>query len=408
MSALEQPRSRIFAIHSQAASMLALTLALAAMFSVTQAASAQTLHLFYQFKSGNDGSQPYANVILDPQGNLYGTTTIDGAYGYGTVFKVSPTGKETVLHSFTGKGGDGAFPVSPLVRDSAGNLYGTTELGGVFGGACGVNGCGTVFKIDPTGKETVLHRFAGYPIDGQNPWQGLVLDPAGNLYGTTFQGGAHFWGTVFKLHPTGKETVLHSFNLANGDGIAPLDGSLLRDSAGNLYGTTLAGGSLGAGTVFKVDSRGNETILYSFGFSNGDGFEPSGTLAKDSAGNLYGATLFGGAFNFGTIFKVDTTGSESILHSFSATGGDGAVPGGGLLLDHAGNLYGTTESGGSSYCGTIFKLDSGGTETILYSFSGADGRLPELGLVRDSKGSFYGTAQYGGKFGGGVVFKLIP
>lgn len=406
MSALGQQFSRVFAVLSQAANMLAFTLVLA--FSVTQAASAQTFRLLYQFKSGNDGSNPFASLILDPKGNLYGTTTIDGAHSYGTVFKVSPTGKETVLHSFTGTGGDGAYPVGPLVRDSAGNVYGTTELGGVFGGACGASGCGTVFKVNPAGTETVLYRFTGTGGDGINPWQGLVRDSAGNLYGTTEVGGAYGAGTVSKLDPAGKESVLYSFNSSGGDGVFPLDGSLLRDSAGNLYGTTFSGGSQGGGTVFKLDSRGNETILYNFSPGTGDGLEPSGTLTRDIAGNLYGATLWGGTFDFGTVFKVDTTGTATVLHSFSATGGDGAHPGGGLVRDRAGNLYGTTNSGGSSYFGTVFKLDPSGTETILHTFSGTDGRVPILGLVRDSKGNLYGTTQYGGKYGGGVVFKVTP
>jgi uncharacterized repeat protein (TIGR03803 family) len=402
MTAPEQPSNRIIPASLQPANALVLLLLLASMFSVTQAASAQTFHLLYQFKSGNDGSQPYASLILDGQGNLYGTTTIDGAYSNGTVFKVTPSGKETVLHSFTGTGGDGAFPLAPLVRDAAGNLYGTTEDGGIFTGPCGpAYGCGIVFKITPTGKETVLHRFTGTGGHGKNPAQGLVRDSVGNLYGTTILGGAYGLGTVFKLDPAGKETVLHSFNQSNGDGFAPFGGSLLRDAAGNLYGTAAGG------TVFKLDPSETFTVLHSF-FQNGDGMEPTGTLTRDQAGNLYGATFYGGAFNFGTIFKIDTTNTETLLHSFSATHGDGAVPGGGLVRDRAGNLYGTTNSGGASYFGTVFKLDPSGTETILHTFSGTDGSVPDLGLVRDSKGNLYGTTQYGGKYGGGVVFKVTP
>lgn len=407
MSAMEQPH-RTFGIHRPTASMMGLTLMLAIVLSATHAAKAQSFDLLYQFKSGNDGTQPWASLIVDAKGNLYGTTSLDGAYGYGTVFKLSPTGKETVLHSFTGTGGDGATPIAPLVRDAAGNLYGTTEFGGIYGTNCGGNGCGVVFKVDPNGKETVLYRFTGTGSDGSNPAQGLVRDAAGNLYGTTQGGGTHGGGIVFKVSARGKETVLYSLSAANGDGSLPFGGSLLRDSAGNLYGTTLFGGFQGFGTVFKLDPKNNETVLYSFNAGNGDGIEPTGTLARDAAGNLYGATFFGGASNFGTLFKIDTTNTETLLHSFSAAGGDGAVPGGGLLIDKAGNLYGTTNSGGSSYCGTVFKLDTGGTETILHSFSGNDGRVPELGLAQDSKGNFYGTTQYGGKFGGGVVFKIAP
>jgi uncharacterized repeat protein (TIGR03803 family) len=384
-------------------------LVLAAALFFSQAANAQTFHLLYQFRSGNGGAQPFASLIRDSKGNLYGTTTIDGTHSYGTVFKISPAGKETVLYSFKGSGGDGATPAAPLVRDAAGNLYGTTLYGGTFGGDfCRALGCGTVFKVTPAGKESVLHRFTGYPDDGQNPWQGLVRDSAGNLYGTTFYGGGYNGGTVFKLDPTGKETVLHGFGTNDPDGLNPFGGSLIRDSAGNLYGTTSFDLSQSAGTVFKLDPGGTETILYTFSFGTGDGYEPGGTLVRDSAGNLYGITTFGGAFNFGTVFKLDSANTETLLYSFSGTGGDGAVPGGGLVRDKSGNLYSTTNSGGSLYFGTVFKLDANGKETILHSFSGHDGNLPELGLVRDSKGNLYGTTQYGGAHGGGVVFKITP
>jgi uncharacterized repeat protein (TIGR03803 family) len=404
MRALKQ-YSRVLAIVSQAGG---LVLALA-VFCVTPTANAQTFRLLYQFRSGNDGSQPWANVILDRKGNLYGTTTIDGAYASGTVFKVSPSGKETVLYSFTGTGGDGAFPFNPLVRDAAGNLYGTANGGGIYGSACGTYGCGIVFKVNPAGKETVLYRFTGMNGDGMGPFQGLVRDTAGNLYGTTLSGGAFGLGTVFKVDTAGTETVLFSFTPhISGAGFAPFGGSLLRDSAGNLYGTTEAGGSKHGGAVFKLDPSGTLTALHNFPGNGGDGYAPSGTLTMDKAGNLYGATLAGGAFNFGVVFKIDTSDTETVLHSFSATGGDGALPGGGLVEDRTGNLYGTTESGGTSYFGTVFKLDPSGKETILHSFSGTDGRLPELGLVRDSKGNLYGTTQYGGKYGGGVVFKVTP
>jgi uncharacterized repeat protein (TIGR03803 family) len=402
-------------VSSHAAKALAFTLTLAAVLAAAPAATAQTFSLLYQFKAGPDGSNPFANVILDAKGNLYGTTTIDGAYGYGAVFKVSPTGNERVLHSFTGTGGDGANPLSPLVRDSAGNLYGTTQNGGTFGGACGALGCGTVFKVSPTGTETVLYRFTGSP-DGQLPYQGVVRDSAGNLYGTTFQGGANGYGTVFELDASGTETVLHDFNPnINFDGAMPLGGSLLRDSAGDLYGTTLIGGTFFGGTAFKLDTGGNVTILHSFAFTtSGEGTEPYGSLIRDTAGNLYGVTEFGGDLSCfsgqgcGVVFKLDASNNETILYNFTGTSGDGANPGGGLLLDRAGNLYGTTYSGGSSFYGTVFKLDTSNTETILHTFSGSDGKSPDLGLVRDSKGNLYGTTQYGGAYGGGVVFKVTP
>jgi uncharacterized repeat protein (TIGR03803 family) len=367
---------------------------------------AQTYKLLYQFKPGADGSQPYSSLILDKQGNMYGTTSTDGAYASGTVYRVTPSGKETVLYSFTGLGGDGANPYTPLTGDSAGNLYGTTTYGGNYGGVCGSTGCGTVFKLAPTGKETVLHRFTGVNGDGYSPYQGVIRDAAGNLYGTTALGGSGL-GIVFKISPTGKETIVHDFNFSNGDGYFPAGGSLIRDSAGDLYGVTEVGGSGGAGTVYKIDKTGNETILASFDFGSA-GYEPYGSLLLDAEGNLYGTTLFGGTFNEGTAFKVDTSGNETALYNFSGMDGDGVSPNGGLVQDSAGNLYGTTGGGGKDFFGTVFKIDPSGTETILRSFSSTDGRTPESGLVRDSQGNLYGTTQYGGTYGGGVLFKLTP
>ena len=416
MNPQSKGRGRMFARLSQPAKTLAFMLMLAALDCIAQAPSPATFHLLYQFKSGRDGSSPYSSLILDAQGNLYGTTEIDGAYSYGTVFKVSPEGKETVLHSFTGTGGDGANPVAPLIRDSAGNLYGTTEYGGLFGDVCGGNGCGIVFKIDPSGKETVLHRFTGLPqSDGMNPLQGLVRDSKGNLYGTTSQGGIYSsygnsYGTVFKIDSAGEETLLHSFNPFTppyNDGWYPMGGSLLRDSAGNLYGTTYFGGeSTLFGIVFKLDPSGAEDVLYGFAGSPDGGF-PYGNLVRDAAGNLYGVTMQGGAYQGGTVFKLDDNNNETIVHSFGGTG-DGAPPGGGLARDGAGNLYGTTTEGGSSYFGTVFKLDPSGTETVLHTFLGKQGNGPDWGVIRDSKGNLYGTTQYGGAYGGGVVFQITP
>ena len=183
----------------------------------------------------------------------------------------------------------------------------------------------------------------------------------------------------------------------------------MRDSAGNLYGTTYIGGLNYRGTVFELDPNGIESILYDFGSTGaGDGAYPSGTLVRDPAGSLYGTTMQGGAVGAGTVFKLDSNNNETIIHSFAATAADGAVPGGGVLRDGAGNLYGTTSEGGSLLYGTVFKLDSSGKETILHNFSGKNGDWPDLGVVRDSKGNLYGTTQYGGAYGGGVVFKVSP
>jgi len=260
-----------------------------------------------------------------------------------------------------------------------------------------------VFKLDPTGKETVLHSFAGAPTDGAFPVSGLIRDKAGNFYGTTRFGGASDFGTVFKLDSTGKETVLYSFT--GGDDGGDLQAGVVRDSAGNLYGTTIEGGTFGVGVVFKLDPTGKETVQYHF-TGGADGALPYARLVRDKAGNLYGATAYGG-LGCGVVFRLDSTGNETVLYSFTC-GADGAQPRAGLLRDKAGNLYGTTESGGNSNFGVVFKLDITGEETVLHTFTGPDGLQVDAGLVRDPKGNLYGTTVGGGASGNGVVFKLTP
>ena len=375
-------------------------------------AQGQTFTVLYAFKGGTDGASLIGGVVRDNAGNLYGTTGNGGAFSKGTVFKLDATGDETVLYSFTG-GADGAIPLAGLMRDAAGNLYGTTEHGGDL--TCNTNiGCGTVFKLDTTGKETVLYSFKG-KADGSAPVAGVIRDAAGNLYGTTQLGGIFSSGTVFKLDTTGKETVLYTFTGGRGgtDGYFP-DGALIRDAAGNLYGTTQLGGNFSFGTVFKVDSSGKETILYRFkGGSNGD--QPVGALIMDKAGNLYGANQGGGTSYDGNVFKLNTAGKETVLYSFTGFS-DGVYPAAGVIADAEGNLYGTTQYGGGvtcfgDGCGTVFKLDKTGKETVLYSFTGgADGASPVAGLVRDAAGNLYGTTAFGGDSvcGCGVVFKIAP
>jgi uncharacterized repeat protein (TIGR03803 family) len=252
----------------------------------------------------------------------------------------------------------------------------------------------------------VLHTFNGSPTDRAIPGAAhLIGDSAGNLYGTTESGGASGAGVVFKLNKTG-ETVLYSFT-GGADGWSPVAG-LIRDSAGNLYGTTFGGGARfgesGSGVVFKLDTTGTETVLYSF-TGGADGGSPAAGLIRDSAGNLYGTTELGGVSGAGVVFKLDTTGTETVLHSFTGPGGEN--PYAGLIADSAGNLYGTTYGGGASGSGVVFKLDTTGTETVLYSFTGgADGGSPVAGLIRDSAGNLYGTTYEGGTSDAGVVFKL--
>jgi uncharacterized repeat protein (TIGR03803 family) len=326
-------------------------------------------------------------------------------------------GTYKILHTFTWAKG----PEGNLTLDAAGNLYGTTVGGG--GAGCGGSGCGVIWKLkpNPNGAWTVsiLHVFTG--ADGRNSVAGLVFDAAGDLYGTTYEGGAYNSGVVFKLKPnpdgTWTESVLYSFSGAGGT--FPVAG-LVFDATGNLYGTALAGGADGDGVVFKLkpnsDGTWTESVLHSF--TGADGAEPSAGLIFDAAGNLYGTTAGGGADGDGVVFKLepnsDGTWTESVLHSF--TGTDGKSPVAGLVFDAAGNLYGTTVGGGAgcggSGCGVVWKLqpkfDGTWTESVLHSFTGTDGVNPyNAGLVVHAD-ILYGTTSAGGTYGYGVAFKLLP
>jgi len=359
----------------------------------TQAATTTTFTVLYSF-DGASGEFPLAALIVDSSGNLYGTTSEGGAHGGGTVFKVTASGEETVLHSFKGGKSDGKFPIAGLVRDKAGNLCGTTNLGGVAG-------YGTVFKVEENGDETLLHSFGESEKDGRYPSAGLVSDDKGNLYGTTQEGGDHGYGTIFKLDADGKETVLHSFAGNPTDGQYSIAGSV-GAAEGNLYCTTELGGTFNDGTVFKLDTVGKESILFSF-TGMASGAYPFGGVILDSKGNLYGTTAYG-ANNDGVVFKLDALGRETVLYIFGGT--DGSFPSAGLVRDAKGNLYGTTEFGGTDGPGTVFRVSTSGKETVLHSFDGTDGADILNGLVRDTDGNLYGTATEGGAHGQGTVFKL--
>jgi uncharacterized repeat protein (TIGR03803 family) len=333
-------------------------------------ANATRFHVVYTFQSTKDGYEPHAGVIKDGAGNLYGTTFYGGdtQLGQGTVFRLAPDGTKTVLHAFTG-GTDGGLPAG-LILDASGNLYGTTLQGGLIGG-CNSHGCGVVYKIDTNGNETVLYTFGGYE-DGAFPQGVLMADKRGNLYGTTTGGGDDRNGTVFKLTTDGKEKVLHSFAGGTSDGQSPASG-LISDGSGNMYGTT----NLGGGT---------------------------------------GCDVFG-PFGCGIVYKIARDGTESILYAFTG-GSDGGNPVGALLMDKSGNLYGTTEFGGLSGgcdsgsggqgCGTVFRLTPAGAFSVLYTFTGgSDGGQPVADLVSDTTGNLYGTTLFWGS-GYGVVFRLTP
>jgi uncharacterized repeat protein (TIGR03803 family) len=372
----------------------------------------KVLYNFCSVTNCTDGSGPYAGLTSDEAGNFYGATLTGGAYDEGAVFKLTEAGKMTVLYSFTGKT-DGAGPLASLVRDKEGNLYGTTNFGG--DSSCD---CGTVFKLNSTGELTVLYAFKG-GTDGASPFGGVIRDNAGNIYGTTFYGGdancyEYGCGTVFKLDTAGNETVLHRFTGAP-DGENPYLGSLALDAKGNLYGTTWEGGTASNwGTVFRVSQSGKETVLHSFAGYPNDGENPYAGVILDKERNLYGTAASGGSSGAGVVFKLNNKGKETILYTFLG-GTDGADPESSLIRDAEGNLYGTTWAGGYPGSGTVFKVLKNGAEVVLRKFSGAGGLSPIAGVLRNKAGNVYGTTFYGGEGsacnneeGCGVVYELIP
>ncbi len=365
-------------------------------------AQQETYNILFSFGKV-EGDFPNA-LIRDNLGNLYGTTQYGAFYGWGNVFKLDPTGNEKVLYEFSGLT-DGANPGAGVVMDVAGNLYGTTYQGGEITGCQEVaSGCGVVFKVDASGRENVLYTFTG-KLDGGNPLGALAMDGQGNLYGTTVYGGEFNSGTVFKIDAAGTETVLYNFS-GQTDGGNP-QGALLLDSNGNLYGITQHGGAYQKGTVFEFSATGQESVLHSFAGAP-DGAYPLAGLTRDAAGNFYGATFQGGSptacysAGCGVVFKLDSSNNETVLNIFTGAA-DGANPEGSVALDSSGNIYGTTFNSGnlsvcaSAGCGVVFKLDASGTETVLHSFGSGpnDGANPSAGVVLDPLNNIYGSTEYG-------------
>ena len=391
---------------------------------LTQPAQAQTFKVIHTFTGGGDGANPYAGLTMDQAGNLYGTASLGGGSGNGTVFRLSKKGSGwvfTPLYSFQGAP-DGGTPQARVVFGPGGILYGTSS----FGGGCG--GCGTVFSLKPYPtacttalcgwQETVLYSFQG-GNDGMNPALGdLIFDQAGNLYGTTTGGGAYGYGTVFELAPSQggwTEKVLYSF-AGGSDGSQPFAG-LIFDNAGNLYGTTVYAGAHGWGTVYELTPSGSGwTVNVLYGFQGGsDGREPFGGLIFDQAGNLYGDNWSAGQYDGGTVFKLAPSNGSwtySVVHSFDGYGYRGAAAN--LVMGGAGNLYGTTVNNGHGPhgSGNVFELiPSGGswTYTSLYDFTGGnDGAEPLCNVIFDANGNLYGTTYYGGANGNGVVWEITP
>jgi uncharacterized repeat protein (TIGR03803 family) len=398
-------------------------------------AKERVIYSFCSQSNCSDGYDPQGGMIFDSAGNLYGTASdlfLGG--GPGTVYQLVPNKNgswtENVLYTFcTGYDCvDGYGPEGNLTFDKNGNLYGTTT-------SAGVNGSGTAFELTPSGNgqwtENVLNSFDG--TDGSYPEAGIIFDAAGNAYGTLYQGGPYSNGTVFELTQgeNGQWTanVLLNFDHYTDIGANP-EAGLIFDALGNLYGTTHDGGAHGYGVVFQLAPSGNglwkETLVHSFDQNNKDGINPAAGLILDQTGNLFGTTQFGGRYNDGTVFELspDAHGGwkEKLLHVFGSRGTlDGANPVAGLILDAAGNLYGTTSSGGADKCGTVFELKHKGNkwkERLLYSFQtfgSGDGCSPQASLTFDAAGNLYGTTSGGGASRNspcypdcGTVFEITP
>jgi uncharacterized repeat protein (TIGR03803 family) len=385
----------------------AFVLALAAFALPT--AQAQTFSVVYSFTGGSDGGGPLNGFTVDSAGNLYGTTNSGGTSNYGVVFKMTSAGVETVLHTFTG-GTDGANPAGGLIRDKSGNLYGATTAGGA-------SGAGTVYEVTATGVESVLYSFTG-KNDGSDPEATLAIDSAGNLYGTTVAGGVYSNGVVFRLSPPKKtggrwmQTVLYSFGTGT-DGAVPVAGVTL-GATGNVFGTTSAGGTYGYGTVFELTRSGltwTETILHNF--ANGDdGSVVYAGLIADKSGNLYGAATQGGNGGGGTIFELTPSSGTytfNVLYSVPGWGISGSFRD--LMLSAAGVIYGTTHCDGNNNAGTVWELTpSAGSwnYTLLYTFTGGTDGLYSFSNLVLEKGKLYGTTNEGGAGNYGVVFEVTP
>lgn len=368
-----------------------------ALLALAPIAPAQTFTDLYNFMRSQNGGNPWATPIRDAAGNLYGTTYAGGTFdqtgicnysGCGVVYKFDTAGNETPLYAFNGAP-DGQALVGGVVADASGNLYGTTAYGGV-------NGYGTVFMINASGVEKILQSFTG-GADGGVPNAGLSIDSNGNLFGTTFAGGSSGLGTVFEVTAAGQFSTLYTFP-DNAHGSHP-NAAMTLGTDGNLYGTTQYGGTSNRGTIFEFElSTAGETVLHSFS-GMPDGAYPQAQLAFHGS-DLYGTTTEGGASNNGTVFRLNAAHSESVIHNFGGMP-DGSYPTAGVVIDRAGNIYGTTFHGGSNGtpgAGTVYKIDTAGNETLLYSFEGSfDGQGPGSGLVLNPAATTVsGTTEAGG------------
>ena len=397
------------------------SLVLTAVIAFTATAwAASTTKLIYSFGGSADGEYTDTELVTDSAGNLYGTSVQGGIFGGGTVFQVSPSGVHTVLYDFTG-GADGGEPYKGVTLDAQGNLYGTAVTGG--GGSC-EGGCGVVFKLTNTGgtwTQTVVHTFTG-GSDGSGPGSPVAIDKHGNIWGTTPTGGANGVGVVYQLTPDGtggwKAHVIHAFTGGN-DGSGGSASRFLIDASGNLYNVCTVGGAYGFGIVYELSPNQGKwkfTTLYAFK-DQPDGASPYGGVISDAAGNLYGTTYYAGVYDLGTVYKLTHNNgkwTESVLYSFKG-GLDGASPISSLVADASGNLYGTTSDGGaaSCVCGVIFKVSRAATgkwtETVPYRFLGTPNPgFAYNGMVRNSDGNLYGATVHGGNGNDGAIYKFTP
>ncbi len=383
----------------------ALFLLLASSLVLVQSTHAQSFSVIHNFTGGTDGANPLNGLLFGAGGVMYGTTSAGGAYNNGTVFRIGPTGVFSTLYAFRG-GADGSSPQSALIQDATGLLYGTTAGGGAYGG-------GTVFRIASTTK-TTLHSF-GSGSDGSVPLGGLAFDSAGDLYGTTSAGGANGNGTVFTLTRHGllySASVLYSFGSGT-DGAVPYAGVTL-DSAGDVLGTTSAGGTGGYGTIFELNKQQSwaESIVYNFQ-NQDDGGVPYAGLIADGHGNFYGAATEGGSQGGGSIFELTPAGSGwnfTAIQSLAGWGISGTFRN--LLLSSSGNLYATTHCDGEYDAGTVYELVPGvggtWTYTQLYTFTGGTDGLYSFSNLVTFGNRFYGTTNQGGAYGYGDVFAVFP
>ncbi len=421
----QQIVASIFEINLRPGKVALISLTLAIVLTTLPAAQAQAFNVLYSFTGGRDGSSPWGQLARDASGNFY-TGTMEGGNGTGSgaVSKLkTASGSRLMLPLYDFNGGDVDGVQPQVVVASNGDVFGATQAGGL-------SGCGIVFQLTPSAtvpntatarwKETILHTFAG-GSDGCNPFSAPIIDSAGNLYGTTADGGGHNdGGVVYEFVRSGQgytEQILHRFS--GPDGIAPGAGLIADSTFTNLYGVTQGGGSMNYGTVYRLTNTGSgwtETVLYNF-HNGADGQQPQAGLAMDASGNLFGASAMAGSGGGGTVFELmPSAGSYTYRALYSLQCNYPSCIGpylGYLTLDSAGNIYGTTLNQGAHTYGSVFELSpSGGSYTFTdlhdFSLGSDDGGFPDGGVIRDASGNLYGTAVDGGTYGGGIIFQITP